>query len=111
MVNITKNPKVKLFCFFIFSQPKGLFLNPDFKGHIRQVLDNWKPDVNIIVVSDGSRILGLGDLGLGGMGIPMGKLHLYVAAGGFDPSTVLPIILDTGTNTNKYIEDKFYLGN
>ena len=77
---------------------------------MRQVLDNWISDVDIIVVTDGSRILGLGDLGANGMGIPVGKLILYVVAAGFHPARTLPMLLDTGSTNKKYVEeDPFYL--
>lgn len=95
----------------IFSHPEGMYITTKHRGRIRQVLDNWISDVDIIVVSDGSRILGLGDLGANGMGIPVGKLVLYVVAAGFHPARALPILIDTGTTNKKYLEeDPFYLG-
>ncbi|EGC40509.1 malic enzyme [Dictyostelium purpureum] len=94
---------------FRFAQ--GMYFATQDKGSIRSMMDNWPADgVDIIVVSDGSRILGLGDLGTNGMGIPVGKLQLYVAGAGFHPTRTLPVIIDAGTNTKKYLEDKYYLG-
>ena len=72
---------------------------------------NWDSDeVDAVVVTDGSRVLGLGDLGLGGLGISIGKLDLYVAAGGFHPRRVLPVVIDVGTNNPKLRADPHYLG-
>ncbi|KYQ94253.1 NADP-dependent malate dehydrogenase (oxaloacetate-decarboxylating) [Tieghemostelium lacteum] len=94
---------------FRFAQ--GMYFASGDKGHMRSMMDNWVNDqVDIIVVSDGSRILGLGDLGTNGMGIPVGKLQLYVAGAGFPPERTLPVIIDAGTNTQKYLNDDFYLG-
>ncbi|KAI8843978.1 hypothetical protein BJ741DRAFT_589708 [Chytriomyces cf. hyalinus JEL632] len=89
----------------------GLFLSLADQANLDSVISNWPgQDPDICVMTDGSRILGLGDLGVNGMGIPMGKLSLYVAAGGFNPKKTLPITLDLGTNNSKNIDDPFYLG-
>jgi malate dehydrogenase (oxaloacetate-decarboxylating)(NADP+) len=94
-----------------FSQARGMYFSGMDRGHMASMMYNWpENDVEVIVVTDGSRILGLGDLGTNGMGIPVGKLALYVAAGGIDPQKVLPVMLDTGTNNAELQEDEFYLG-
>ena len=80
------------------------------RGRFRQILDNWfSHTVQIIVVTDGGRILGLGDLGTNGMGIPIGKISLYAAGAGFHPEHSLPVTLDCGTDTESLLSDKFYL--
>ena len=95
----------------IFRSTRGLYLNLDMKGRLESVLRNWnESDVRFIVVTDGSRILGLGDLGANGMGIPIGKLALYSAAAGVPPQFTLPIMLDVGTDNEDYIKDPYYLG-
>lgn len=95
----------------------GLYITIHDLPHIKEILHNYRraadgtvssPDITVI--TDGSRILGLGDLGMGGIGIPIGKLQLYSGAAGIDPRKTLPIILDFGTNTERYLNDPLYLG-
>eukprot|EP01094_Clydonella_sp_ATCC50884_P007315 TRINITY_DN1649_c0_g1_i1.p1 TRINITY_DN1649_c0_g1~~TRINITY_DN1649_c0_g1_i1.p1 ORF type:complete len:584 (+),score=195.60 TRINITY_DN1649_c0_g1_i1:66-1754(+) len=94
-----------------FRVAQGMTFSHEDKGALRGMLDNWPQEkVDIIVVTDGSRILGLGDLGTNGMGIPIGKLSLYVAGSGFHPSTTLPMMLDLGTNNEQLLESPTYLG-
>jgi malate dehydrogenase (oxaloacetate-decarboxylating)(NADP+) len=94
-----------------FRTSRGMYFCAMDKGKMGQMTFNWpENDVQVIVVTDGSRILGLGDLGTNGMGIPIGKLALYVAAGGIDPSKVLPVMFDVGTDNPELQNDEFYLG-
>lgn len=94
----------------LYVQPEGLYLSYEDRGQLHQVIQNWPYDVEITVVTDGSRILGLGDLGINGMGIPVGKLSLYTACAGIHPGRTLPLCLDLGTSNEAFRNDPLYMG-
>ena len=113
MMPIVYTPIVGLACqkfSHIYRRPRGVFISYPERAHMDHIFSNVDRDIEVIVVTDGERILGLGDQGAGGMGIPIGKLSLYTLCGGIAPEKTLPILLDLGTNNEERLKDPTYIG-
>eukprot|EP00043_Microstomoeca_roanoka_P021044 m.254815 g.254815 ORF g.254815 m.254815 type:complete len:629 (-) comp18708_c0_seq1:211-2097(-) len=114
MAPIVYTPTVGYACLHastLFRRARGMYFTARDRGDMHAIIQNWpRPDVDVVVVTDGSRILGLGDLGVQGMGIPVGKLSIYTAAGGIDPTRCLPVTIDVGTNNQRLLDDEYYMG-
>jgi malate dehydrogenase (oxaloacetate-decarboxylating) len=113
MMPIVYTPVVGLACqrfSHIYRHARGIFLSYPDRDHLDQILANVQQDVKVIVVTEGERILGLGDPGVGGMGVPIGKLSLYSLCGGIHPRHTLPMLLDLGTNNAERLKDPQYIG-
>eukprot|EP00053_Salpingoeca_punica_P013600 m.122987 g.122987 ORF g.122987 m.122987 type:complete len:625 (+) comp16239_c1_seq1:1217-3091(+) len=114
MAPIIYTPTVGYACVnanMLFRRPRGMYFTARDLGDMHALVRNWpRPEVDVVVITDGSRILGLGDLGVQGMAIPIGKISLYVAAGGIDPSRCMPALIDVGTDNEQLLKNKHYMG-